>query len=495
MKKKVLFIQPFQFIKKKMFNDLPIWPVYLENFLKSKIDNIITEFTHLLVESGGVLDYEIFTNSELINRCYSILDNVLSKLDFKIDSNTFICISGTTSFHYLPTKFIAEYFQKFYPDTITIFGGGHASSSPYDFNYDKTPVDYVVMGEGEIPLYNLFKNGAKKQKIARIIESDPIPDLNNLPNLDFSIISKYVRKFDHLSISLSRGCPYNCYYCMERNLRKNSVEGWRVYSPERAVKETLSMINFGVENNIKVFGFQDPMFGLNKEWINKYLDLFEPNSNIDVLWIENRVDLLNENLLKKFIKKKIAQMHGLESCSKKMLKIMNKTSNPADYLKKFNGLLELYRKLDCYYSINLVFNHPGETVQTYQETFNFLKNIVEKDTNNTVNFEIIFYHQFPGNRIYHGLDYYNKKYGTIIYFPEWWKEFSSLKLGAFCVKPSYELSLEKSINIYSDNRIELYKLQYKKREKRIFYEFIGNITTIEKQRKELLKFMEVNKIK
>jgi len=75
MRKKILFIQPFQFVKKKMLIDIPIWPVYLENFLKSKINNIKFDIIHLLVESGGIIDIEEFNNFNLLNKCYSILDN------------------------------------------------------------------------------------------------------------------------------------------------------------------------------------------------------------------------------------------------------------------------------------------------------------------------------------------------------------------------------------------------------------------------------------
>ncbi|MFX1259557.1 MAG: B12-binding domain-containing radical SAM protein, partial [Promethearchaeota archaeon] len=408
MRKKILFIQPFQFVRKKMFNDIPIWPVYLENYLKSKIDDLKVEIIHLLVESGGIIEYENFTYDDLINKCFLIMDNAISKLNFEIDKNTCVCISGTTSFHYLPVKLIAEYFQKYYPEAIIVFGGGHASSVPRDFSYPNSPIDYVAIGEGEIPLYNLIKNGIKKQEFPKILEKNPIPVLDDLPSLNLSILDKYIRNFDHLSISLSRGCPYNCYYCMERALRKEGVEGWRVFSPKKAVQETDIMINYGLDNNINVFGFQDPMFGLDKKWINDYLDLVNIDEKVSVLWIENRVDLLDENLLKKFISKKMAQMHGLESCSKKMLKIMNKTSNPTEYLKKFDKLIGLYRKLECRYSLNLVFNHPGETQQSYQETFNYVRNIAEKDINNSVNFEIILYHQFPGNRIYNGINYFNR---------------------------------------------------------------------------------------
>ena len=74
-----------------------------------------------------------------------------------------------------------------------------------------------------------------------------------------------------LGIALSRGCPHSCSYCIEENLAKGkNVKRWRSYTPKRAVEETNTLVNYGLEQGIKIYGFLDPCFGFNKNWLNKY---------------------------------------------------------------------------------------------------------------------------------------------------------------------------------------------------------------------------------
>ena len=52
MSKKVLFVQPFQFVKKNLSNEPLMWFIYLENYLKAKIRNIKTDIIYLPLENN-----------------------------------------------------------------------------------------------------------------------------------------------------------------------------------------------------------------------------------------------------------------------------------------------------------------------------------------------------------------------------------------------------------------------------------------------------------
>ena len=58
MSKKVLFVQPFQFVKKNLSNEPLMWFIYLENYLKAKIRNIETDIIYLPLENkiGTIID-------------------------------------------------------------------------------------------------------------------------------------------------------------------------------------------------------------------------------------------------------------------------------------------------------------------------------------------------------------------------------------------------------------------------------------------------------
>ena len=62
-------------------------------------------------------------------------------------------------------------------------------------------------------------------------------------------------------------------------------------------------------------------------------------------------------------------------------------------------------------------------------------------------------------------------------------------MGAFCVRPSFELSLKESVEIYAELQIKLFKILYKKERKNAFNNFIGRIAMIKKQKDNLLNFL------
>ena len=449
MIKKVLFCQSFVLENEELTNEILIWPVYLENFLKSKINNLTFDILYLPVEQKkGAIHINALNEVE---RFHSQMDNLISNLKFEIDNETLICVSGTTSHHFLSSKLICEYFQKYFPSSIIIFGGAHASACSNDFYYQDSPVDFIIQGEGELSLYNLIKDNPHKHNFPIIFPNNPILDLNALPPIDFSIFDKYINFFDHLSISLSRGCPFNCNFCMEKSLSKNNrnIKKWRVYAPKRAIQEVENMVRYGFERKMKEYGFYDPIFGLNKKWLEKFLELYN-FQDISYAWIETRLDILNENLIQKLQSKKFYLMYGLESYSKRMLSIMNKTTNPKEYLEKFEKVYQIHKKLENFYMLNVLFNHPGETKESYHKTFNRLEEMIDHDDLDTTYLNIRFYHHFPGTKVYNQFEYFKEKYGSYSYFPGWWKREEFLKNGPYCVRPSFNLSLMESIDLYTD---------------------------------------------
>lgn len=497
MPKKVLFIQPFVLDREQLSNLLLIWPVYLENYLKSKIEDIATELLYLPVEKdNGKIS---ITSIEEKESFFSQMNDLVSNLEFQIDSDTYICGSITTSHHYLPSKLIAEYFQKFFPNSLTIFGGAHVLACPNSFDYDNSPIDYLVMGEGEKILYEIIRDTYKKQNKSKILLGKPNHDLDDLPPINLSLLDKYIQSFNELSICLSRGCPFNCSFCMEQNIAKvtNLYKRWRVYSPERAINEANSMINYALNHNIKTVGFYDPTFGANKHWLTEFLERYNPNGDILATWIETRIDAVDEKLLRSLKKKKIFEMYGLESFSPYMLSVMDKTINPIKFLEKFKRIFKIHEDLDYMFMANVLFNHPGETNETYNESFEGLKKIYENDKKDVALFNIRYYHHFPGTRVYNNIEYFRKKYGCKDYFPIWWENQKILQNAPYCIRPSYELSLRESIKNYTDINKELSNINIemlKKYKPENYFPkliMIKNGININNQLKErLLKFLD-----
>ncbi|TXT61849.1 MAG: hypothetical protein BAJALOKI3v1_740008 [Promethearchaeota archaeon] len=462
MIKHILFIQPFTLIEKQLSNILLVWPFYLENYLKYKFKKLDFETLYLPAEQKrGSIKIKDYSYSE-IEKFNFEMDRLISRLDFDLDSDTLICISCSFSTLYLPTEIILNYFKQFHEQCLVVIGGAHTTACPSEFISKLGLIDYIVMGEGEIPLSMIIQNNSKKQKKPILMKKKYIPNLDDLPLLTFEdlSLSEYIADIPNLAINLSRGCPYTCNFCMEQNLGKNCnvIKPWRAYSPLRAVKEVEQMILFGEDHNVEQFGFLDSIFGFNKSWLDSFLKNYDFES-LTSIWTETRLDILNEDLLKRLQKKKIYNMYGLEHFSYTILEILNKTNNPANYIGTFKRILKLHDDLKYECVLNILLNHPGENSETLDQAFDGMKKIIETTHSNKIIFNIKQYHNFPGTPSYENESYYHEKFGTQ-YYPiskNWWKhkDLECQKFGVFCVRSSQNLPLRDFLLLWTNKYIKI----------------------------------------
>jgi radical SAM superfamily enzyme YgiQ (UPF0313 family) len=131
-----------------------------------------------------------------------------------------------------------------FPDLLVIAGGPHPTAAPDDV-MDKTLVDLVCLGEGEMTLADIVNalacGGSDFTKIPGLMIRTPdgpvrsappraIENLDDLPfmawdRIDFSkfVGQHYCRSSKQACIVVSRGCPYHCTFC--------SLPVWRAARP------------------------------------------------------------------------------------------------------------------------------------------------------------------------------------------------------------------------------------------------------------------------
>ena len=208
--------------------------------------------------------------------------------NYKID---LVCISIMTE-NFLEAKDLIGKVKKILPEIKFILGGVHPTVCPEECV--KTGADFVVMGDGEIPLYRLASNEDPKNinglayisggKI--IINPRVRSDLVNLEDLPFpdwgfdntfffkknKIKKLTIKDFrsgatwggTYYPLTTSRGCPYGCAYCCNvnrRDIRRNSISN--IMDELSYVKEALP---FTCGLNI-----QDDSFYLGSdEWIAEF---------------------------------------------------------------------------------------------------------------------------------------------------------------------------------------------------------------------------------
>ena len=138
-------------------------------------------------------------------------------------------------------------FNRSFPGIPIIFGGIHTILLP-DEVLRTGVVDYIVGGEGERALPDLLseierygRDLTTRSAIQLNFKSPfPLTDLNSLPPPDYSDFNPIHfyrpfagRRYKMLNYEFSRGCPFNCTYCVNGTLK----ERYRGLGPYHRVKE------------------------------------------------------------------------------------------------------------------------------------------------------------------------------------------------------------------------------------------------------------------
>tara|TARA_Y100001968_G_scaffold330638_1_gene383050 strand:+ start:6461 stop:7828 length:1368 start_codon:yes stop_codon:yes gene_type:complete len=184
--------------------------------------------------------------------------------------------------------------------------------------YEKA--DHIIMGEPEDFFskwngkINELRNKGKYINSKEIICLDefPIPDFKEMGFRNFSY--QPMLKKPTGFIEASRGCPYSCgYYC---TYGANQGKLIRSYTPKRIVE---IMINLKNKYGFRSFQFRDPVFGLQKNFIDDFCNEIL-NASINIDWgIETRADLLNSDKLEKMSKAGLKSINiGIETPRKEI---------------------------------------------------------------------------------------------------------------------------------------------------------------------------------
>ena len=136
--------------------------------------------------------------------------------------------------------YISRYVKENYHIPV-IIGGPQADALNIDF-YEKSQCDAVVIGEGELTVYELTKFfisgkgkledilGIRYLNNSKIIRNPSRPLIENLDDLPFITENCYLEPayfYNQLNIMTGRGCPFHCAFCHEgigKSVRFRSVE-------------------------------------------------------------------------------------------------------------------------------------------------------------------------------------------------------------------------------------------------------------------------------
>lgn len=331
-------------------------------------------------------------------------------------------ISCYSSFEYLKVQELARTIRALLPEAWLVTGGYHASARPEEF---EDPFDFVVVGDGEGPMARLVEAVATgKRPLNRVLGPESVADPNSLPSYEWSLLSRYLpvarKAASQAEIYLSRGCPYDCAFCMERAKRDVS---WRVLDAERAVEEMHALDRFLDLSTFTLF-IADALFGMKSHWRKTFLEaLARRPVRARKVWLLIRLDLLDEEDMALMARANVAPGFGLESGDPEQLKRIRKAGKLNDYLDKMFRVAGWARKYQVPFGANVIVGHPGETEATMRESARYLKRLFVDDPAGTMGFlSVDPFRLYPGSPIDEERDAWESDTGMRVHRYPWWHD-------------------------------------------------------------------------
>jgi radical SAM superfamily enzyme YgiQ (UPF0313 family) len=297
---------------------------------------------------------------------------------------------------------ISRFVRSEYKDIQIIWGGHHPTLFPRQCLDE---CDYIVMGEGERPLYEFMLDveyrdipGLGWHDLDGSVILNDMPDntidMNELPMpaWDLVEVEKYVARRHWadrvLTLNTSRGCVNQCAFCVNQKKphhRFRSIDAARVFN---------QMMELKIKYCIDGIQFLEDSFDINKKRVQDLCWLIRSN-NIKIKWSHfgtipgfDRYLTLNE--------KSAGLRHmefGVESGSDKMLRAINKRQTREQIKSTFQHC----RKIGITTSAMFMIGLPDETEAEIKQTVDLIKTIPAR-------FPVCsIYRPYPGTPMYEQL--------------------------------------------------------------------------------------------
>lgn len=336
----------------------------------------IAQLSSVLKNSGHQTDLLVL-DRRYKKRNYALLDHKFSNNPYGL-----VCFSSVYSEFTFITE-VARYVKNKF-NTFSILGGVHATISPEETYLDV--FDALCIGEGENALLKLANNLEEGKDIAsihnlwirqngHIVKNKPdafIQDLDSLPFIDRDLWQPLIfDKNTRLTILLGRGCPYNCTYCCNQQIRKVAPGK---YVRLRSAKNIIEELNHLTSKfpSITEYFLEIETLGANIDWLLtlcNQLNIFNTEREKKLSFSANLrlydrldVDLIFSNLKRANFESIII---GLESGNERIRKeILNRHYSNETIFKAVESARKHGIKVGIFNLIGL----PTETLSDFKET-------------------------------------------------------------------------------------------------------------------------------
>ena len=361
--------------------------------------NTYPTFLGYLFPCASVLEQKDFSFKILNLSLYDTMTDVVGALK---ENNVKVIGITTTADNYYNVRVITHYLKKECPQIPIILGGPQASFNDTEV-LKECSCDVIIRHEGDyklVQLLDFYIHGVgsldsikgisfvRDHEFVRNVDSEYL-DINELPTPQYAILTdrkywilpndkpetvlsiffKHILAGNSVFIS-SRGCPYNCIFCVEGS-RKRSYR-------ERKIDKVIDDLEYFLKiTKVSILTIADSTFTSSSKRIKDFCNAIKVlRKKYHFNWYaEGRVNILAKN------PELIDIMHdaglvslqvGIESGSDKILKIQNKNIT-LEQVRIVAQKVATYNDLEL--SGNFILGNPGETDETFKETVEFAKEL------------------------------------------------------------------------------------------------------------------------
>lgn len=336
----------------------------------------------------GLDRYEEYRDEYVLNGLP--IDEIVARVD---PATEVIGISVMFSNHWPLAREIVEALHEAIPSAIIVAGGEHLTATP-GYTLETSPVDYVVMGEGEETMVELLEalgsgEAPDVSKVAGIAYHDSLGelvrtpprkrlrDLDSLPwpAWDLVPVKRYIDLNEYvepsarrvITLIATRGCPFECKFC-------SNPQMWsRRFYMRNVVDVVDEMEHYESEYGVTEFQFFDLTFVINKSWVMSFCDeLLE--RKLDYVWklpSGTRSEVIDAELLAKISESGCRSFTlAPETGSARVAKNIKK---PVDFDRFVQIGREVRRaRIDMSLNFYMIFGTPDEKLRDVLESYWFI---------------------------------------------------------------------------------------------------------------------------
>jgi radical SAM superfamily enzyme YgiQ (UPF0313 family) len=358
--------------------------VYLFGRMQPNYADLVTEAINMNGRPHDAVRAELDVQrfDQLLDRLYQVVSTRMESLLLEHKPDVVGCSLMNSTWP--GTLFLLKKVKELLPNTRTVVGGPGpimgitANAEQVRTFFDAHDfLDYFVVGEGEEPLLRILDNPdlprgildpnagrdlAQIKKTALTMDELPQPNYGNLP------LDRYLQ----LSVSTSRGCPFECSFCAETVF-------WKGFRTVNYRKMFDRIDDLAKRNNRTSFYICD---SLSNQVIGPLTAAVASHNAPYTFDCYLRADPIctSEERTRAWKQGGLFRARlGLESASQRILDEMVKKTNPETMAKSLHALAQA----GVYTSTLWIACYPGETDAEFESTLQFIrenrKNIYQAD--------------------------------------------------------------------------------------------------------------------